>query len=255
MMSNRGRSLAGVKAWNLFSGLCIRRPTVVTPELNKLEQDTLNVLAAVEFEKSCLSAHEYRNQLEQARLTNALKRGHSLSSPSSSLLTAHEQELEWQLETKKFTPLDKVTDADRTKNLKTAWRQLDRPLFLLVKQSFGNETPSWSLPSLPLERNLNLREMAVKLAERHLPCESKCNIIGNAPVAVHVYRYRDKSSGSRFGVQMYFFNAFVDRTWHGEQIISIPGVTDFAWITQDDLGSFISDKRLLRVLRSFIHEY
>ncbi|OON14181.1 hypothetical protein X801_10029 [Opisthorchis viverrini] len=227
-MNTRGRSLVGVRAWNLFSGLCIRRPTVVTPELNKLEQDTLDMLAAVEFEKSCLSAHEYRNQLEQARLTSALKKGHSLSSSSSSLLTAHEQELEWQLETKKFTPLDRVTDADRTKNLKTAWRQLDRPLFLL---------------------------MAVKFAERHLPCESKCNIIGNAPVAVHVYRYRDKSSGSRFGVQMYFFNAFVDRTWHGEQIISIPGVTDFAWITRDDLGSFISDKRLLRVLRSFIHEY
>ncbi|KER33741.1 hypothetical protein T265_00426 [Opisthorchis viverrini] len=244
MMNTRGRSLVGVRAWNLFSGLCIRRPTVVTPELNKLEQDTLDMLAAVEFEKSCLSAHEYRNQLEQARLTSALKKGHSLSSSSSSLLTAHEQELEWQLETKKFTPLDRVTA--QAVNRESTEREVrgSNPTFASLPPPSRLGQPG-NIPAL----------MAVKFAERHLPCESKCNIIGNAPVAVHVYRYRDKSSGSRFGVQMYFFNAFVDRTWHGEQIISIPGVTDFAWITRDDLGSFISDKRLLRVLRSFIHEY
>lgn len=40
------------------------------------------------------------------------------------------------------------------------------------------------------------------IAEKYLPARAKCRLFGNAPAAVHVYKYRDAKSGQRFGVQV-----------------------------------------------------
>ncbi|KAF8561527.1 39S ribosomal protein L46 mitochondrial [Paragonimus westermani] len=227
--------------------------------LTPLQQNVSELFARMEFEKSHLSAHEYREQCEQAELSKALEQGRSSSSPSATqettLLTAHEQELGWQLEAEKFKPSDSKTEADVSNNMRTAWRQLDRPVFMLVKQTFGKEEPVWCLPSIPVEPGHNLRQVASKIIDGYLPTASKCRIFGNAPSAVHVYKYRDIETGERFGVQMYFYNAFVDRAWHGESMLTLPGITDFVWATTGELNTFITDRKLSKVLKSFIVEY
>ncbi|TPP66280.1 hypothetical protein FGIG_10043, partial [Fasciola gigantica] len=195
---------------------------------------------------------------------------------------------------------------DKTKNIRSAWRSLDHPLFLLVKQACENESPSWGLPAIPVQETHTLRQVSSELplqcavlwiilsmmtlliysyslpycstsittqsadllAEKYLPARAKCRIFGNAPSAVHVYRYRDAKSGQRFGVQIYFYNAYVDRVWHGENLnfpVSSSSSVDsakadsdpseYAWIRAHELGDYVQDRKMLRVLRSFMIEY
>lgn len=255
-MAKTLRILDGVKSWELFSSLCIKRPTVITPQLTTLESKVADLFAAMDFEKSHLSSHELRDKIERSRLMKALERGDATSvSNDGALLTARELELEWQEAARVFKPADRLTEFDESGNAKTAWRQLDKPLVMLVKQSFKNEPPAWCLPCLRVENNRTLRETADVVIEKYIPKTAKCRIFGNAPSAVHVYKYRDKNSGEKMGAQMYFFNVYADRLWHGDKMISLPGVTDFVWITRQQLNSFITDRKFLRVLKSFITEY
>ncbi|VDP92786.1 unnamed protein product [Echinostoma caproni] len=139
---------------------------------------------------------------------------------------------------------------------------MDHPLFLLVKQSCEDEPPVWGLPVIPVREGHTLRQTADLLAENYIPAAAKCRIFGNAPSAVHVYRYRDAKTGERFGVQMYFFNAYVDRTWHGEDL-KIPisssakniSPSDHVWIRAQELDNYVQDRKMLRVFKSFMIEY
>ncbi|CAH8522822.1 unnamed protein product [Dicrocoelium dendriticum] len=201
-MAKTLRILDGVKSWELFSSLCIKRPTVITPQLTTLESKVADLFAAMDFEKSHLSSHELRDKIERSRLMKALERGDATSvSNDGALLTARELELEWQEAARVFKPADRLTEFDESGNAKTAWRQLDKPLVMLVKQSFKNEPPAWCLPCLRVENNRTLRETADVVIEKYIPKTAKCRIFGNAPSAVHVYKYRDKNSGEKMGAQ------------------------------------------------------
>ncbi|CAL8070892.1 unnamed protein product [Calicophoron daubneyi] len=265
MTASTTRSLAGVKAWKLFSGLCIKRPAVIVPELSPLERKVSELYSSIEFEKSFLSSHELRDQQDQVRLSKALEqqqhgqdKQYPAATPSdqegTTLQTAREKELQWQSEAERFKPANRTTENDRSNNLRSAWRMLDRPLVLIVKQSLGGEPPSWGLPLVSLKGDENLRQAADGLVTQSLPSAAKCRIFGNTPSAVHVYKFRDKQSGERFGAQLYFFHAYVNRLWHGSDI-KMAGVTDFAWITRDHMNEYVDDPKLLKVLNSFIFEY
>lgn len=111
-MGSRGRSLAGVAAWKLMTGLCIRRPAVITPCLSPLQKQISEMLSAMEFENSHLSAHELRAKIDEARLQQAQLKDRKATrntNPEDALITAHEQELLWQAESSKFQPAERVT--------------------------------------------------------------------------------------------------------------------------------------------------
>ncbi|KAH8869751.1 39S ribosomal protein L46 [Schistosoma japonicum] len=90
-------SLKDFKNWNIFSGLCIRRPVVIAPELTSLEKQVASLYKKMEFERSHLSAHELRHEIETKNISNALSKGVSTNTQES-LITARETELMWELD-------------------------------------------------------------------------------------------------------------------------------------------------------------
>lgn len=57
---------------------------------------------------------------------------------------------------------------------------------------------------------------------------------------------------------MYFLNTYVDKLWRGENVkveAKEDGGANFAWSTLEELGDYLSDKKLLRRLRTFIVDY
>ncbi|TNN04701.1 39S ribosomal protein L46 [Schistosoma japonicum] len=101
-------SLKDFKNWNIFSGLCIRRPVVIAPELTSLEKQVASLYKKMEFERSHLSAHELRHEIETKNISNALSKGVSTNTQES-LITARETELMWELDAEKYKPAERLT--------------------------------------------------------------------------------------------------------------------------------------------------
>ncbi|CAH8548583.1 unnamed protein product [Schistosoma intercalatum] len=244
--------LKDIKNWNIFSGLCIRRPAVIAPELKPLEKQVADLIEKVDFEKSHLSAHELRHEIETKRIANALSKGIS-NIAQESLITAREAEIMWELEAEQYKPAERLTENDKSENLKSAWRALDKPLYLLV-QSPRNVSSGWNLPTAPVSDGKNLRQVADSIATSLLPPKAKWCIFGNTPVAVWLTRDRNKEDT---GTQVYFFNVYVDRHWHGEDLIinNDFNINNFAWIPRTEFKKFIQPKTLLKTLKSFAIDY
>ena len=110
-MNKSFQSLSHIKNWKIFSGLCVRRPAVISPLLSPLEQRISGLFESLEFERSHLSAHELRHKIEQAQLSKASKQDKTTASATSesSLLTTVEKELIWESEAEKFVPAERLT--------------------------------------------------------------------------------------------------------------------------------------------------
>ncbi|KAK4470217.1 hypothetical protein MN116_005598 [Schistosoma mekongi] len=63
---------------------------------------------------------------------------------------------------------------------------------------------------------LPISQIADSLASSLLPSAAKWCIIGNAPVGVWLTPDRNKEDT---GIQVYFFNVYVDRHWYGDDLI------------------------------------
>ncbi|CAH8509877.1 unnamed protein product [Schistosoma turkestanicum] len=249
-----------VKNWNIFSGLCIRRPAVIAPELKPLEKQVANLIEKMEFEKSHLSAHELRHEIETKKLSNALSKGSS-SRTQESLMTAREAEIMWELEAEQFKPAERLTENDKIQNLKSAWRVLDKPLYLLIQSSNNNLSNEWNFPSAPVCHGKNLRQIANSIATSLLPPRAKWCIFGNTPIGVWLTQDQNKENT---GTQVYFFNVYVDRHWHGEDLLlnnnnsnnnNNFNINDFVWVPRTQLEKFIQSQDLLTTLRSFVKDY
>lgn len=76
--------------------------------------------------------------------------------------TALDLEDKWDVERKSFTPADRITEADRSNDLKSTDRKLDSTLYLLVKQSIEGRD-HWVLPQATWEQGETLRQVACLL--------------------------------------------------------------------------------------------
>nr|CUU00201.1 hypothetical transcript [Hymenolepis microstoma] len=274
-----------VDMWKIFVGLCIRRPVIVSPPLTPLQSRVRDLYADLEVQQSHLSAHEVRNRDDLERMAQVSRsqqsggkrspsdspRQHQSNESVASLLTAKDMELSWESGEKEFwneigklgvqprRENDESGETDKMSPTNTAWRHLDRNLVLLTRQRLGNAL-DWGLPVAEVNGNATLRSAAEELAKSLLPSESHWKIVGNAPVAVHKYAFRT-ASGDKQHVQMYFLNAYVDKLWRGEDVM-VEKNTDgeknqvnFAWSTLEEMNALLSDKKLLKCLRTFIVDY
>ncbi|KAL7062463.1 hypothetical protein AAHC03_01823 [Spirometra sp. Aus1] len=242
--------------WKLFAGLCVHRPAVLSKPLSAFEERVYNFYSELEVQNSHLSAHEKRHEHDAKHMLQTPHHQESSSKQKSEeadfLLTAKDMELAWEAEMAEFQKIRKKLQQGDEANVTTAWRKLDTNLTLFTCQTLGN-CKNWGLPVIEISGNHTIRSAADLLASQILPPEAKCKIFGNTPVAVHKYHYRT-ADGKKQGVQMYFLNAYVDKLWRGETVC-LPEKSDFAWLSRDEFGSYISDRQYLRRLRSFIVDY
>eukprot|EP00873_Tetraselmis_striata_P019856 jgi/Tetstr1/440120/TSEL_028478.t1 len=142
----------------------------------------------------------------------------------------------------------RLTDADKTGDMRSAWRALDEPLWLLVKDGYdmsGDASETWKLPMEDFVPGDNIRHTA----ERALN-----NAVSRS---LDVFYELDSPSAHlplADGGNAFFVRALLKGGRGGKPMDKVTltlgaGLQDYAWVPQGDLAHYITDPGLLDVTR------
>ena len=160
-----------------------------------------------------------------------------------------------KIQTDKFVPNPRVTEADKTNNTKSLDRCLSHRLYLIVqvKNELTNNMPAWRFPEETLD------DIKERLTAAEVPVPSKlrdaaqstvlslCDdmevyYVGNAPAGFNKFEYApDVQKGrNKFGAQTYFYRA-QSIEGNAQALEKNPDILDYAWITAEELQKFVGD--------------
>lgn len=222
-----------------MSAVCLERFPVITQEMNSIENEFGQLLSKMELEQSHLSNHELRH-LEDLKLAEKRKQeGIDEGETDVNLQTAVEVEDAWEDEREAFTPASRTTEADAKNDIRSVDGKLDRKLILLVKQKLGNSS-HWVMPMGPRNEGESMRQAAERVLMTLCGTKLKTMFMGNAPCGFYKYKYRDSNAASdAVGVKVFFFKAqFCD----GSVIPGSKDVSDFCWLTKEELDKHLTPK-------------
>lgn len=220
------------KKWHLFSAVCLERLPQISANLNEIENKYLNFMNQLEIENSLLSDHELRFQ-EDKKIA-AKKHDDSDLKEETARKTTTEIEDLWEIEYNSFTPAPRITEADKSNDLKSLERCLDGKLILLVKQKLGTQE-TWVMPQGRHQPGESMRQTAERILHQYCGEKMKSLFLGNAPCGYHKYKYpRDADV---FGAKVFFFKAF-----HQDGNVSeiCPEIIDYSWVTKKELPQYLS---------------
>ncbi|KZO99503.1 hypothetical protein CALVIDRAFT_495022 [Calocera viscosa TUFC12733] len=125
-------------------------------------------------------------------------------------------------------PLDRISEADRTGDVRSLDRKGDRSLYLLLKTA---EKHAWRFPQGEVLKGEGLH----KAAERELMQECGSNmhtwIVGRQPIGVFQREAPPKAENSQ-GDKIFFFKGHI---MAGQAVGSTKDVQDFAWLTMEEI--------------------
>ncbi|KAL3419162.1 50s ribosomal subunit l30 [Phlyctema vagabunda] len=136
-------------------------------------------------------------------------------------------------------PLPRITEADRTRDLKRLDRKLGRTLYLVVRRADGN----WGFPSGPLIGKENLHQAAERILVQSAGPNMNTWVVGHAPIT-HFIRQpffkTAKSDFERAGEKTFFLKG---RIMAGQADLknNVFGVQDFRWLTKQELEKRLGD--------------
>ncbi|KAF7554258.1 hypothetical protein G7046_g6860 [Stylonectria norvegica] len=126
-------------------------------------------------------------------------------------------------------PMTRVTEADKTGDVKRLDRQLERTLYLVVKAKNG-----WVFPA-DVIADENLHEAAKRVLEQAAGVNMNTWIVGRVPVA-HIVREPKMKNGTveQKGLKTFFLKG---RIMAGQADLkdNALGYTDFKWLTREEL--------------------
>ncbi|KAF2898318.1 hypothetical protein ILUMI_07861 [Ignelater luminosus] len=171
--------------WDLITAVCLERKPILTPPLNDLEQNFKSLLSQLEYEHSLKSNHEVRHEHE-IKQQELLKKGDTdadiaMKETAQDLLDA------WNDELSKFTFGSTITEDDKSNNVKSLNRKLNKHLVLLVKHKLGKET-HFLLPQRIRQDGEALRQTAERVLQETCP-DVKARFYSNAPSGFYKYKY------------------------------------------------------------------
>ncbi|XP_030756925.1 39S ribosomal protein L46, mitochondrial [Sitophilus oryzae] len=169
--------------WDLLTAVLIERKPVIIPELNELEKAFQDYIGAVEFERSLKNDFEIRLEKEKNSKTQDVTDVDIVVKQSAQdFLDSCKEELA------KFTPADKKTSADRSNDIKSLKRKLDKHLVLVLKQKVGSQD-FFILPQGEREDGETLRQCAERVLKEKCGSDIKAHIYGNIPCGFYKYLY------------------------------------------------------------------
>ncbi|XP_045165845.1 39S ribosomal protein L46, mitochondrial-like [Mercenaria mercenaria] len=227
------------RTWQLHSAVCLQRYPVISTTRNQFEQKYKDYLDEVEVNQSLLSDHEL--QMISDRLRKEKKKPDTEEEikkkivVEESLQTAEEMEDDWQKELEAFQFADRITDADRSNDMTTPNRKLDKRLVLITKQRWGEGTePYWVFPQVLRLDGETMREAAERALKSHCGESVNATYIGNAPCGYH--RYKLPPGQDDFGVKLFFFKAY----YHGGEVaLQTDNVVEYKWVTIDEMQDYL----------------
>ncbi|KAI8098550.1 39S mitochondrial ribosomal protein L46-domain-containing protein [Halteromyces radiatus] len=124
---------------------------------------------------------------------------------------------------------DRITQADKTNDIKKLDRALTRNLYLIVKQQ-----NQWQFPQTDLQANEYLHEAAERYLKESCGKDMDVWFVGRQPVS-H-YKQSPSRKEDTEGLKIFFMKARV----YAGQVKPTKDVSDFAWLTKDELVNYLS---------------
>ncbi|KAK3692262.1 39S mitochondrial ribosomal protein L46-domain-containing protein [Podospora appendiculata] len=133
-------------------------------------------------------------------------------------------------------PLPRRTEADEKNDVRRLDRALDKTLYLVVRRGEG-ENATWGFPSGDVPTHENLHETALRVLAESAGVNMNTWFVGRVPVAHHVSDPvvgPDGTETPRSGEKVFFLKG---RIMAGQADLkgNRHGLTDFKWLTQDEL--------------------
>ncbi|KAL1839280.1 hypothetical protein VTJ49DRAFT_1680 [Mycothermus thermophilus] len=138
-------------------------------------------------------------------------------------------------------PMPRRTEADEKRDTKRLDRALDKTLYLVVKKGSG-EQARWEFPCGLVTTEEALHETAARVLAEAAGVNMNTWIVGRVPVAHHVVAPEfDEATGAlrNRGTKIFYLKG---RILAGQVTLTkdnLRGVTDFQWLTKDELNGVI----------------
>ncbi|KAI5863169.1 39S mitochondrial ribosomal protein L46-domain-containing protein [Durotheca rogersii] len=129
-------------------------------------------------------------------------------------------------------PMDRITEADKTNDIRRLDRKLDQTLYLIVKRSDG----SWHFPTDDVTTDDSLHGTAARALEYSAGVNMNTWIVGRAPVAHIIIKpeLNEDSSVKKRAEKIFFLKG---RIMAGQADLKKNryGLEDFNWLTKEEL--------------------
>ncbi|KAI1247877.1 hypothetical protein MGN70_011770 [Eutypa lata] len=129
-------------------------------------------------------------------------------------------------------PMDRITEADKTNNVRRLDRKLDRTLYLVVQ----GKDKKWQFPSGDLPTDERLHETAARVLKSAAGVNMNTWIVGRVPVAHMVThpKFDEVTSLKKPGEKVFFLKG---RIMAGQADLkdNQMGYKDFHWLTREEL--------------------
>lgn len=131
-----------------------------------------------------------------------------------------------------FEPAPRITDADRTNDIRSLQRALDKRLYLIVNGQPENsefQQPRWHFPEKIYENEETMRQCAEKALAGNVGTSMETYFVGNAPCG-HLSTPSQPNS-----VRFFFRSQFLV----GNVTLSNRRLEDYAWVTKEELVNYV----------------
>ncbi|KAI0448041.1 39S mitochondrial ribosomal protein L46-domain-containing protein [Xylaria telfairii] len=135
-------------------------------------------------------------------------------------------------------PMDKITEADKTNNIRRLDRALDRTLYLIVQRT----DDQWQFPTEDVPTDERLHETAARALQLAAGVNMNTWMVGRVPVA-HLVKQPEFSEGTSLkqpGVKTFFLKG---RIMAGQADLkgNKMGLKDFNWLTKEELKAKLDE--------------
>ncbi|KAI1384635.1 39S mitochondrial ribosomal protein L46-domain-containing protein [Hypoxylon trugodes] len=129
-------------------------------------------------------------------------------------------------------PMDRITEADKTNDIRRLDRKLDRTLYLIVQGSDGK----WHFPTEDVPTDEHLHETAARALEYAAGVNMNTWLVGRVPVAHMVTHpeFNEDTSLKQRGEKVFFLKGRImagQADLNGNRF----GLRDFNWLTKEEL--------------------
>jgi len=233
------RTSASIKEkWDLLTAVLIERKPILCPELNDLQKEFKEYLSAVEFERGLKNETEIKLEKEKA----ALKQKKDLDIDVATIQSTQDLIDAYKEEFRQFKPADRLTDADKSNDVTSLQRKLDKRLVFVLKQELGDKS-FYILPQGKRAEGETLRQCADRVLKEKCGQDIKARIFGNAPCGFYKYKYpKSLRSEASVGAKVFIYFA---RYSSGQ--VTGEGV-DFKWLDKPELDKVLPDQYKKSVL-------
>ncbi|KAK9476333.1 39S mitochondrial ribosomal protein L46-domain-containing protein [Lipomyces japonicus] len=137
---------------------------------------------------------------------------------------------------RKIEPQSRITEADRTGNVHSLDRKLDRTLYLVVKIQ-GNNAERWVFPTTPVGKSESLHDAAERWFSESGGQNLNRWIVSNSPAVVHKTKYTLVNGQKTEGSRIFYLKA---KVFAGQFVPeSGNGILDYAWLTKEEVQELV----------------